>query len=170
MEYTLLRNCHPLTIGQRCAAWFLMRTFSTTGTSKSSTIKENATTTDEDLCAMMASFCESWFKHFKSNANMKKGTLHEIPTSIAFAAEQSVLEFYKVVILCHKDLHYEAVSPDGISRVNMNGTVQQSCVEIKSRVASNTQLIAQEAIQLHGKQVNCSYDDEVFKRCVPPKH
>ena len=146
-----------------------MRTFSITGT-KASRIKDNTTTTDEDLCAMMASFCESWFKRFKSNINMKKGTLNEIPTSIAFAAEQSVLEFYEVGIVCHKDLHYVAVSPDGISRVNMNGTVQQGCVEIKSRVASNTQLIAQEAIQLHGKQVNCSYDDAVLKRCVPPKH
>ena len=50
-----MENCTPLTIVQRCADWFLLRTFNFTGTICSSLGKKEVNVNGENLCNLLGS-------------------------------------------------------------------------------------------------------------------
>ena len=68
VEKALLQNCNPLSIGQRCADWFLLRTFHFTGTLGSGLGSLDRNVTNENLRVVMDSLLDSWYKRVSSTS------------------------------------------------------------------------------------------------------
>ena len=174
IESLLKQNCHPLTVGQRCADWFLMKSFRLTGTmvgvvlQKCKDVVEMDGVIQKDL---IESCLDSWFGRFKSNTNMARGTSNEVPVALKFIQEDFVLDFFEVGLLQSKQHPFLGVSPDGVALINNASNINKvACVEIKTRVGDDSIRKATKAARDHGRVVNCAHNDEVFKKCVPSEH
>ena len=170
VQKALLQNCNPLSIGQRCADWFLMRTFHFTGTLASGLGSLDRNVTNENLRVVMDSLLDSWYKRVSSTSAMKVGTANEDNVVDALVKESFILEFYDVGLLQHKTLQYVAVSPDGVIKLIVENCSHLACVEIKTRVSENSRLKAEACMRSYGKVVHCGYNDFRFKSCVPSEH
>ena len=174
VENLLSLHCSPLTCGQRCADWFLMRSFRVTGTmaaSVSRTDNDLSAPTDEENRALMVKCVKSWYGRFKGTSAMHEGTMNEEPTADAFSLEPMVVDFYEIGLLQCNEFPFIAVSPDGVAMLQFNrGETHHACVEIKTRVAEKTVAQALNAMIAHGRFVHCAYDDVAFKKCVPSEH
>ncbi len=174
IESVLKENCHPLTVAQRCADWFLMKSFRLTGTMVGIVMQKCKDVVEADGAIqkeLMQSCLKSWFGRFKSSTHMARGTSNEVPVALKFLQEDFVVDFFEVGLLQSKQHPFLGVSPDGVALTN-NASVSNkvACVEIKTRVGDAPIRKATEAASDHGRVVNCAFDDEVFKKCVPSEH
>ena len=169
-ESRLLQNCNPLTIGQRCADWFLMRSFHLTGTVGSTIGSLDDNITNERLNDILGTLLSSWYNRFPSTKPMKIGTKNEDSTMMALRQESFVEDLFEVGLLQHGFMKYVAVSPDGVVLLRIRNTLHYACVEIKTRVAEETQVQALAAVMSYGRVVYCKYNDFRFKSCVPSDH
>ena len=86
LEEMLSTSCHPLTLGQRCADWFLLK-MCVTGTlaGKIAALvdrdgSEVIVASDEKKINMLQMCFTSWFKRHQASNNMKVGSENEEPT------------------------------------------------------------------------------------------
>ena len=86
LENTLQEHCHPLTLGQKCADWFLMKVL-VTGTVAGQVMNavknvdiDNWVEDNEGRMDTLRKCMDSWFKRHKSSSAMKIGTDNELPT------------------------------------------------------------------------------------------
>ena len=98
-ESRLLQNCNPLTIGQRCADWFLMRSFHLTGTVGSTIGSLDDNITNERLNDILGTLLSSWYNRFPSTKPMKIGTKNEDSTMMALRQESFVEDLFEVGLL-----------------------------------------------------------------------
>ena len=76
----------------------------------------------------------------------------------------------QICLKLHGFMKYFAVSPDGVVLLHIRNTLQYACVEIKTRIAEDTQVQAFVAVMSYGRVVHCKYNDFRFKSCVPIDH
>ncbi len=166
---TLLRHtCEPLTLGQRCADWFPMKSQKLTGTMAGKIMNVTVTGSVTDLLPKLLEDCiGGWHGRFKSSLAMQRGTSNEAPTAHKFSLEPFVKSFFEVGLLQNKEFPHLGVSPDGAVMLT-NGLV--ACVEIKTRVGESTIEKAVNLSKDKGRIVHCSYNDPLFKECVPAEH
>ncbi len=174
MESKLKENCHPLTVGQRCADWFLMKSFRLTGTMAGAVIRKCQDAVELDSLIekdLIQSCLNSWFGRFKSTAPMVRGSSNEVPAALKLAQEDFVMDFCEVGLLQHKECPFLGVSPDGVAMINSaHITNKVACVEIETGVGAVPIATATKVAADHGRVVNCAFNDEVFKKCVPSEH
>ncbi|KAG7337866.1 hypothetical protein IV203_025941 [Nitzschia inconspicua] len=162
VEQALLQSAQPLTVGQRCADWFLMKSMLLSGT-----MAGKIGTSIMEECIV------SWFGRHKSTAMMASGTRNENPTLDRLRSSVKCMKgIFEVGLLRWNRNHAIGVSPDAICRlvVKDNPDPVLCCLEIKTRVAESTIVKAELARKKHGSFVNCSYGsygDAVFNDCVP---
>ena len=182
MEDYVRTYCHPLTMGQKCADWFLMKTL-ISGTVAGKIYAEVERVTDEMLIAndelmhnLLKKCMESWFKRHKSSSAMTMGTENEEPTFDALKEEPCVRYLYEVGLLQCITNPVLGVSPDGM--VMMNGDApyngQIGCVEIKTRVKA-TRIARAEAAQREcgrvvGARLMMIYFLYVFQKRIESKY
>ena len=178
VEDALLINCHPLTLGQRCADWFLLKVL-ISGTLAGKIIsvvnREGADTivgSVEKKRDIIQICFGSWFKRHNSNADMTTGTENEEPTIQKLRKEKFMRCLFDVGLLQSNEHWSLGVSPDGLCILNSDDSLNDSvaCVEIKTRVKPLTIEKAETARRQFGRVVWCYYDDETFKKCVPSEN
>ena len=179
-ENRLLQNCNPLTIGQRCADWFLMRTFHLTGTVGASIGSLDQNISDDRLNSILNNLTSSWFNRFPSSKPMKIGSKNENSVMMALRQESFVKDLFEVGLLEHGFMKYVAVSPDGVVLIQVRNSLHYACVEVKTRVSDEKQIQAMAVFQSYGRVVHCKYNygrvvhckynDFRFKSCVPSDH
>ena len=102
---------------------------------------------------------------------MQISTDNEDITSQRFKSLSYVKSFYKCGLLISRNRQYIGVSPDGIAEIKLQDTDVVICaVEIKTRVVENTISTAIEVREAFGDLVQCSYGDDLFKKCVPSEN
>ncbi|KAG7338645.1 hypothetical protein IV203_020733 [Nitzschia inconspicua] len=166
----LLQSAQPLTVGQRCADWFLMKSMLLSGTMAGKIGTYVAEPSGAALSSIMEECIVSWFGRHKSTAMMASGTCNENPTLDRLRSSVKCMKgIFEVGLLRWNRNHAIGVSPDAICRlvVKDNPDPVLCCLEIKTRVAESTIVKAELARKKHGSFVNCSYGDAVFNDCVP---
>ncbi|KAG7366646.1 hypothetical protein IV203_029316 [Nitzschia inconspicua] len=170
VEHALLQSAQPLTVGQRCAHWFLMKSMLLSGTMAGKIGTYIAEPSGAALSSIMEEFIVSWFGRHKSTAMMASGTRNENPTLDRLRSSVKCMKgIFEVGLLRWNRNHAIGVSPDAICHlvVQDNPDPVLCCLEIKTRVAESTIVKAELARKKHGSFVNCSYGDAVFNDCVP---
>ena len=122
----------------------------------------------EFLCNLFTKCIDSWFKRHPSSSAMSIGTNNEVPTLYKLTDESCVKYIYEVGLLQHNTQLFLGVSPDAIVIINggeHDGRI--GCVEIKIRCAPSTIQLAEVSLEACGRTVICTYDDPIFKKCVP---
>ena len=117
--------CNPLTLGQKCADWFLMKCL-IRGTIAGKIVAEldkipidHSFVDDHELMRSIQRRCmESWFKRHKASLAAVLGTENEEPTFDALKGEECVRHLYEVGLLQSIDHPVLGVSPDGIVIIN----------------------------------------------------
>ena len=146
IEDALQSKCNPLTLGQKCADWFLLKVL-ISGTVAGMIVSEiervtaNCLLGNDDLMRNTMKRCmDSWFKRHKSSSAMTMGVENEQPTFEALRNEPFVSSLYEVGLLQSIDHPVLGVSPDGI--VILQGQLlydgEIGCLEIKTRVKPST--------------------------------
>lgn len=153
IEAELLQHCAPRTISQQYADWFLMRCFRITGTMADKFAQQNLEITVEQLQQWFKIGHQSWFKRTKSSQGMKEGTLNEVPISVALNLEPMVKDFYDIDLMQCKNAPFFAVLPDGVVALECEAWNVYPCVEIKTRIAYDSQQVALKAVQTCGRMV-----------------
>ena len=177
VEDKIQTYCHPLTLGQKCADWFLMKCL-ISGTIAGKIVAEverfpdgHAFVDDEELMRSTLRKCmESWFKRHKASTAMTMGTENEEPTFEALRHEPCVTHLFEVGLLQSIDHPVLGVSPDGIAVFTGGGFLYDGeigCVEIKTRVKPATIARAEAARRECGRIVWCSVGDDAWMKCVP---
>ena len=165
VEKELLTHCHPFTIGQQCADWFVLHQFRVTGTM--------ALTLREDMSSNQVidmAFC-SWFSRTKSMSAMVEGTKNEVPTLSDLRNYDFITNLFEVELLEMVHCPYLAVSADGVATIKTQDGNEALCsVEIKMRVASQGKINAIENEKEYSHIIECVYNDDLFKKCVPAEH
>ena len=113
----------PLTMGQRCADWFVLRRFILTGTTAA-----QLATHGSDACklvskrkqtrladtAAFAKMCKSWFLRCATES-MHEGTLNEIPVMSALRSQGYIQHVYDIGLIRNSASELFGVSCDGIA-------------------------------------------------------
>ena len=138
-----------LTLGQRCADWFLLRRLLLTATlgaliarlgkSRAFLCTRPEVEADNDvgeveqhtnpqarLSKIVERLCDSWFGRHFSTAAMRAGTVNEDNIIRQLLAGPVVVAFYDVGLLVSKKLGFIGASPDGIAWVRRPGDVRAS--------------------------------------------
>ena len=105
IEELLLESCHPLTLGQRCADWFLMKilisgTLAGKMCAKIDRVGMDEIEASDEIKREILDVCyASWFKHHHSSSNMTAGTNNEEPTLQKLSSEDFIDCLYDVGLL-----------------------------------------------------------------------
>ena len=103
-----------------------------------------------------------------SSIVMEDDTNNKNPIFEKLRKKVLVKELYKVGLLRNKDEWIIDVSPDKVAMItDDNKEDHYDCVEIKTRVAKENIFKVELASKNHGKVINCEFEDDVFKDCVP---
>ncbi|KAG7339488.1 hypothetical protein IV203_034484 [Nitzschia inconspicua] len=170
VEQALLQSAQPLTVGQRCADWFLMKSMLLSGTMAGKIGTYEAEPSGAALSSIMEECIVSWFGRHKSTAMMASGTRNENPTLDRLRSSVKCMKgIFEVGLLRWNRNHAIGVSPDAICRLVVEDAPDPvlCCLEIKTRVSESTIAKAELARKKHGSFVNCYYGDAVFNDCVP---
>ena len=147
-----------LTLGQRCADWFLLRRLLLTATlgaliarlgkSRAFLCTRPEVEADNDvgeveqhtnpqarLSKIVERLCDSWFGRHFSTAAMRAGTVNEDNIIRQLLAGPVVVAFYDVGLLVSKKLGFIGASPDGIAWVRRPGDVRASAPSPRASLA-----------------------------------
>lgn len=188
----------PLTLGQRCADWFVLRQFRVTGTMAGSILLNNeevnvylGTTNGES--SIQRNTAEEWFEKFQSSwfsskvstESMMRGTVNEPAVMSALAALDFVDSIFDVGMMAIRDAKYLACSPDAVAFLTLSKLASVvvepenvlvvgaerfiiAVVEIKTKVASTT--LGEVMILATPDLVYCELGDDDFRKYVPKAH
>lgn len=105
----------PLTIGQRCADWFVLRRFRITGTIASLLMASNPRLSEilstrdlnqeeerPDSSGLMSKLVASWFSRSRSTEAMKRGSGNENPMA-TYLSGNSASVCITLTEQCHRD-------------------------------------------------------------------
>ena len=183
IEGYVLANCAVLTVGQRCADWFVMRQFRITGTIAAkvllsdSGIREMVGLSDRDddvnliepkalLCDLMS----SWFSSARSTESMMRGTINEPAVMEALTSKDFVIAVFEVGMLALPSSPWLACSPDGVALIKVQDVddLVVCPVEIKSFVASSSldRMLASASVSV----IYCEVGDDIFRKIIPDGH
>ena len=128
-ELFLKQSCFPLTIGQRCADWFIMRRIRITGTNAGLILQNDEdflshlgiasnARKEKTLTEWMEVLCSSWFDRKVSTEPMKRDTANEAPV-LSFIQNLSFVEtIFEVGMLAKNSVPYLACYPDAVALIN----------------------------------------------------
>ncbi|KAG7341772.1 hypothetical protein IV203_006864 [Nitzschia inconspicua] len=177
VEGMILQSAEPLTTGQRCADWFLMKSMLISGTMAgeiAQTVDLNTLRmSDEGLTNLLQDCIASWFGRHKGTAMMAAGSRNEEPTIQKLRSSVKFIQvIYDVGLLRWRNNRCIGVSPDAVCLISVAGKTQPvpCCLEIKSRLADTTVRRAESSATKHGSVVNCVFGDDTFKDCVPAEN
>eukprot|EP00737_Agarophyton_chilense_P004797 gb/GEZJ01006395.1/.p1 GENE.gb/GEZJ01006395.1/~~gb/GEZJ01006395.1/.p1 ORF type:complete len:425 (-),score=36.09 gb/GEZJ01006395.1/:504-1778(-) len=154
-------HCRILTVGQRCADWFILRQFRITGTTAGATLLADAnfrsdlnlpppgSPHEDTMSKKMKRLGASWFSSARSNESMMRGTCNEQAVLNALSKKPFVLSIHECGMLADKQHSWLACSADGIARIDLAQTsfasaiggednVALATVEIKTSVSSSS--------------------------------
>ncbi|KAG7360337.1 hypothetical protein IV203_035436 [Nitzschia inconspicua] len=115
VEQALLQSAQPLTIGQRCADRFLMKSMLLSGTMAGKIGTYVAEPSGAALSSIMEECIVSWFGRHKSTAMMASGTRNENPTLDRLRSSVKCMKgIFEVGLLCWNRNHAIGVTPDAI--------------------------------------------------------
>lgn len=172
-------HCRILTVGQRCADWFVLRQFRLTGTLASKVLlAQNSIRdllglhriTDEPPrpSALLHDLISSWFSSKRSSEAMMRGTLNEDAVMTALASKSFVVGVFETGMVALSDAHWIACSPDGLALITIDGSDVFATVEIKTSVAQSS---LDRTLPLSSADaVFCDFGDETFRRMIPVDH
>lgn len=190
----VVENCNVLTVGQRCADWFILRQFRLTGTNSGNILLQsnfirtafNLTETTILLKTEQEQFdnlIKGWFSSKVSTETMKRGSVNEAAVMDSLRATELVIGLFEVGLVSMKEVPYLACSPDGIAILRIesmqfeNSTPEgEGCgknyclasVEIKTRVSART--LGQSMEFTSADPVSCEVGDTRFRQLVPTEH
>lgn len=131
IELRLLERCTVLTIGQRCADWFILRQFRITGTSAGKILLSNSAVRDamgfpprpaaEDFSPgeTLGTLVHTWFSSSRATEAMLRGTANEGAVVAALAAKSFINALYECGMLARRDEDWLACSPDGVAQIDI---------------------------------------------------
>jgi hypothetical protein len=184
----VMDRCQVLTIGQRCADWFILRRYRITGT-----IASQLTMSRDELRVLLGlgpargnektpqqqlrSCADSWFSRSRSTEAMMRGTVNEGACVSALAKLAFVKTIFEVGMIALKEAPWIACSPDGIALIDLEalgfvqdagGTKELASVEIKTSVAESSlrSAVSNASVDV----VTCDLGDETFRRHIPEDH
>ena len=198
LERRILQKCVVLTVGQRCADWFVMRQFRVTGVTarkivcsdsnlrtllglpqRNSTIEEEQTSSEFVLRTLM----RSWFSAARSTEAMMRGTANEVAVFAALASKPFVRAIYECGMLGQKFDSWLACSPDGVALLDVSllsfdldssgdephpNTLSLASIEIKTSVSRSS---LDRALQRATMDIICcTLGDAVSLEHVPEEH
>ena len=191
MERFLLSKCIVLTVGQRCADWFVLRQFRVTGTNAGmillaatdirSSIGLPARSVDPDtsLAGTLGSLTRSWFSTARSTEPMMRGRANEGAVLASLSRRPFVKSIYECGMLAKADAEWLACSPDGVALIDVEDlcfdsgsssppNLSLASVEIKTSVsrASMDRALALATVDT----VTCTVGDQGFREYIPECH
>jgi hypothetical protein len=140
VERVVLANCVVLTVGQRCADWFVLRQFRVTGTNAGKFLMsddEARTAIDYDItdnCNQLSepldcdscdsrtslSLLSSWFISSRSTEPMMRGSVNENALLRALRRKTFMAGLFEAGMIAKKGKEWLACSPDGIAILNLD--------------------------------------------------
>jgi YqaJ-like viral recombinase domain len=140
VEREILRNCVVLTVGQRCADWFVLRQFRVTGTNAGrflmedenvrtelgysprhiATVGEGMESLARSTTEKMQALVSSWFSTARSTEAMMRGSRNEPSVMNALERKDFVKCLFEVGMIAKKGKSWMACSPDGIAVIDLN--------------------------------------------------
>ena len=195
IERRILAKCVVLTVGQRCADWFVLRQFRITGTTAGKILCD-----DEDVRQLMGypsrcsgtaeersspqnllrSLTRAWFSNSRSTEPMMRGTANEAALFPALSRRPFVKALYECGMLGMRGSDWLACSPDGVALIDASlltfseeslpssGSLSLSSVEIKTSIARSS---LDRALQRATMEiVCCNVGDATFREYVPEEH
>jgi hypothetical protein len=149
---------------------------------------------DETKSELIIKCCDSWYGRHKSSKAMKQGSLNEIPLAQQLERLDWLDCFFDCGIIEVRNSPEVAVSADGFSLITVQAPVDptsasdsdsevgsltaltqpkivEAVVEMKTRLSDDTTIRRATLVaRKHGVHVQCKYNDEVFKDCVPSEN
>ena len=193
VERAFLQNCTILTVGQRCADWFVLRQFRVTGTTAGKLITKDdrfrraiglpLQTAEQDVSTAreFQSLVASWFGMFRSTEEMMRGTANESAALAALSAKPFVKAVFECGMLAKSNASWLACSPDGIALIDTKDSISTgsatnaeqeglviASVEIKTSVATSSldRGVGRATVDI----VFCTVGDDQFKKYIPKEH
>jgi hypothetical protein len=140
VERALLEKCMILTIGQRCADWFVLRQFRVTGTNAGNILmSDNEVRTAIQYDAIfnsvqisslpslsssdsttLISLLTSWFSSSRSTEPMMRGSANEGSVLSALRKKHFVACLFEVGMIAKMEKQWMACSPDGIAVLKLD--------------------------------------------------
>ena len=195
VESLIWRTCDALTIGQRCADWFILRQFRVSGTNASNILStsndvrhclgmENETRDTYILPSVLFdTLVSAWFNSMCLAEPMKRGTANESAVLKAISKKKFVAGLFECGMLARKGCNWWVCSPDGVLLLNLKetsflntvGTEGQArndevlaSIEIKTGVADSALSRAGELAT--AEYVFCHVGDAICQNYVPDDH
>lgn len=133
-EAHVRKDCTPLTLGQRCADWFVLRQFRVTGTNVGVIMMYNSAYSEKvgaversgpslTTGKWLKKFQCSWFSTKVLKEERVQGSMYEALVSTAVRGMPFISDIYSVGMVGSTDHPYLACSPDGIALINADGVV-----------------------------------------------
>ena len=192
VERFLLQHCKVLTIGQRCADWFILRQFRITGTVAGKLLSrdegykgvvgqsQHAIQNELTPCEQLNSLSRSWFGHFRSTEAMMRGTSNEAAALRALSAKPFVKAVFECGMIAKADIPWMACSPDGVAIIDTSNLTflgspiaEESnefiaSIEIKTCIAESSldRAIGRATVDT----ICCTVGDDQFSRYIPKEH
>ena len=189
MEQHFLDCCEVLTVGQRCADWFVMRQFRVTATVGSRIITccpalreavgyepKKVPFSISEPSELVKGLCKSWFTTTRATEAMMRGTMNENAVLNYLRRRSYTKSLFSVGILSLKDHPWLASSPDAILMLDLSkiegpfhdNQVIPCTVEIKTSVSSTNM---QQLTSLATKDlVVMDYTNDDIKKYIPEEH
>lgn len=130
-EEFIAESCHVLSLGQKCADWFILRHFRVTGTNAgqllfcSPQIRQllelegaGLNRTDE---GWFGALYKSWFSSQVSSEAMMRGTANEVAVLLALGSMEFFKTIYEISMVALRDDRYLGCSPDGVAWLDISG-------------------------------------------------
>ena len=193
VERPTLQNCTVLTVGHRCADWFVLRQFRVTGTTAGKLITKDdrfrraiglpLQTAEQDVspAQKFQSLVASWFGMFRLTEEMMRGTVNETASLAALSAKPFVKAVFECGMLAKSDASCLASSPDGIALIDTKysfstGSAKNAeqkglaiaFVEIKTSVA--TSILDRGVGRATVDILSCTVGDEQFNKYIGKEH
>jgi hypothetical protein len=137
IEEQVHRRCRALTLGQRCADWFVLRQFRVTGTNASSILlKRNVSRSclglgcgqncdnsrfseEESPRALLETLAKSWFSSSRSTEEMMRGTANEGSVIRSLSGKSFIAAILEIGMIASKENAWLACSPDAFCLIRL---------------------------------------------------
>lgn len=197
VEETLRQKCSVLTVGQRCADWFIMRQFRITGTNAGVILLNNehvrraagiqgALPAERTQKAWLDILIASWFSSERSTEAMMRGSVNEEAVLAAPLRSDFIVAIFSCGMFAVTTESFMACSPDGVALIDTsvfpvdaeecgdaNVTVDGkrlslAAVEVKTSVSAAS--LGSILSLACGEVVFCRLGDDKFKQYVSSEH
>lgn len=196
MKGFLSSRCDVLSVGQRCADWFIMRQFRVAGTNagkvllssniyrRTAGVKGNGP--ERTLKDWDSIFVSSWFSTMRSTEAMKRGSVNEDAVLSALQHKPYVHNVFSFGMCSMRNQDYLACSSDGVALIDQqflsghNFDLTQGMVAILGKLyyietVGIKSVFAQNTVNnaLQSSEVDllvCRFGDDTFKKFIPTEN